>query len=314
MMRFDVEYQAPDISAYRKGNIGPDYVHQFTSGKAGPNILITGLIHGNEISGAVALDFLLKKGIRPEIGTLTLCFANVAAYRCFNPAKPHLSRYLDVDMNRVWSRETLKNGPASRELARAREILPVVEQADYLLDIHSMSDDCQPLALAGKQEKGVTLARAIGLAPYIIMDRGHASGLRLRDCDRFSRGSNRPASLLMECGQHWRQATAEFAINSSLRFLVATGILGQEKAARWLTLPRARKERVLDVTHTVTVEHEAFFFTRSVQAMERIKRAGTELGLDGVTPVVTPYDDCFLVMPQPGAPRGNTAVRMARSV
>ena len=313
-MGFEVEYQAPDISAYRSGNTGTDYVHRFTSSKPGPHVLITALIHGNEISGAVALDFLLQNKIRPDRGTLTLCFANIGAYQRFDPAKPHLSRYLDVDMNRIWSRQKLEGGPASREMARARALQPIIEEADILLDLHSMSDDCQPLALPGKLDKGVYLAKAIGLAPYIVLDRGHAAGQRLRDFEHFCNPKDNRTSLLMECGQHWRKSTAEFAINTCLRLLMASGIARLDRVMPWLTLSPTRHEKLLDVTHTVTVEHDSFYFTRSVQAMERIARAGTELGLDGVTPVVTPYDNCFLVMPQPGAPRGNTAVRMARAL
>ena len=313
-MGISVEITAPDISAYRTGNLGIDYVHRFKGPKPGPHILITAVVHGNEISGAIALDFLLKNNFRPERGILTLCFANVQAYGNFDPYRPHLSRYVDEDFNRVWSREKLLNGPNSRELTRAREICPIVKSADILLDLHSMSDDCQPLALPGKLDKGVRLAKSIGLAPYIVMDKGHASGKRMRDFRPFGDPADPRASLLMECGQHWKRSTAEFALNTCLRLLLSAGMTRLETVMPWLTLTPARDERLLDVTHTVTVEHDAFYFTRSVQAMERIARKGTELGLDGNASVVTPYDNCFLVMPQPGAPRGNTAVRMARAV
>ena len=43
-----------DLSAYRQGNIGIDYVHRFESGQAGPHVLINALTHGNEICGMVA--------------------------------------------------------------------------------------------------------------------------------------------------------------------------------------------------------------------------------------------------------------------
>ncbi|HIF10546.1 MAG TPA: succinylglutamate desuccinylase, partial [Sneathiellales bacterium] len=47
-----------DLTAYRSGNTGVDYVHRFDSGKPGQVALITALVHGNELCGAYALDFL----------------------------------------------------------------------------------------------------------------------------------------------------------------------------------------------------------------------------------------------------------------
>ena len=48
-----------DLSAYRQGNVGIDYVHRFESGKPGPHVLINALTHGNEICGMVAATHLL---------------------------------------------------------------------------------------------------------------------------------------------------------------------------------------------------------------------------------------------------------------
>ena len=68
------------LSAYRQGNTGIDYVHRFESGKPGPHVLVNALTHGNEICGMVAATHLLDTGVRPKIGTLTVSFANMEAY------------------------------------------------------------------------------------------------------------------------------------------------------------------------------------------------------------------------------------------
>ena len=81
-----IEVTPRDLSAYRAGNIGIDYVHRFESGKPGPHVMINGLTHGNEFCGMVAVCHLLDRGVRPKVGTLTLSFANVAAYESFDPA------------------------------------------------------------------------------------------------------------------------------------------------------------------------------------------------------------------------------------
>ena len=90
-----------DLSAYRAGNVGVDHVHRFESGRPGPHLLVNALTHGNEFCGMVAACHLLDTGVRPRIGTLTISFANVAAYQSFDVAKPFDSRQLGVCLARA---------------------------------------------------------------------------------------------------------------------------------------------------------------------------------------------------------------------
>src|SRR3954471_13388095 len=83
-----------DLSPYREGNIGVDYVHRFESNRPGPHVLINALTHGNEFCGMVAATHLLDTQVRPRAGTLTVSFANVEAYESFDREKPHDSRLL----------------------------------------------------------------------------------------------------------------------------------------------------------------------------------------------------------------------------
>jgi predicted deacylase len=48
-----IEVFPRDLSAYRHGNVGVDYVHQFKSNVPGPHVLINALTHGNEFCGMV---------------------------------------------------------------------------------------------------------------------------------------------------------------------------------------------------------------------------------------------------------------------
>ena len=89
--------------------------------------MVAALTHGNEICGAIALDKLLRAGIRPRRGRLTLAFNNVAAYREFDPRYPIASRYIDEDFNRLWIPATLDGPRQSVELERARALRPVVD-------------------------------------------------------------------------------------------------------------------------------------------------------------------------------------------
>ena len=85
---YPVLLQAPDISAYQKGNTGIDYIHQFDSGKPGTHVMISAVVHGNELCGAIALDHLFRHEVRPMQGRLSLAFMNVEAFQSFDPERP----------------------------------------------------------------------------------------------------------------------------------------------------------------------------------------------------------------------------------
>ncbi len=306
-----VELAAPDIAPYAAGNTGIPYVTSFDSGRPGRHVLVNALAHGNELCGAITLDELFRRGIRPLAGKLTLCFANVAAYRRFDPASPTASRFVDEDFNRLWDAATLDGKRQSAELARARALRPLVDTIDLLLDLHSMQQASPPLMLAGLADKSLALARRVGVPEIIVRDAGHAAGARLRDYGGFADPASPKAALLVECGQHWERPTAELAMATAWRFLAAAGVLAPAEAARILAQP-AKPQRVVAVTDAVTIANDRFEFTEDFRGLEVIARAGTVIAHDDGREIRTPYDDCVLIMPSRRLLRGQTAVRLGR--
>jgi predicted deacylase len=306
-----VELDALDLAPYRAGNIGIEYVMRFAAAASGPHVMLTALIHGNEICGAFALDRILRQGVRPARGTLTLAFCNIAAYRSFTKLDPAASRYLDEDMNRVWDIAALDGTRQSRELQRARALRPLIDTVDYLLDIHSTTNVNPPMMLTGLAQKHLDFAKALGTPGYFVRDSGHEGGTRLRDYGRFADAASPPIALLIESGQHWAKQTGETATETAWRFLAATGILGEADAAPWRARPR-EPQRVIQVTDRVTIQGEDFRFFAPYEGFEVIPHAGTPIARDGGRDIRTPYDDCVLIMPSRRFSRGQTAVRLGR--
>ncbi|SVB51743.1 uncharacterized protein METZ01_LOCUS204597, partial [marine metagenome] len=91
-LNYPVSLVPPDISSYRTCNTGVDYIHQFDSGKSGPHVMISSVVHGNELCGAIAVDHMLQNNVRPLKGKLSLAFMNVDAYLSFDPDNPSASR------------------------------------------------------------------------------------------------------------------------------------------------------------------------------------------------------------------------------
>ena len=302
--RFPVEFAAPDLRAWRDGNTSTQGVTTFASDTPGPHVMIVALMHGNEIAGAIVLDELFHRHITPARGTLTLALANLAAFDRFDPAQPTASRFIDEDLNRVWDPAVLDGSRRSLELDRARELRPLVETVDHLVDLHSMLWPSDPLILSGASPKGRHLAQALGTPPLVVADRGHQTGPRLIDYPRFADETTTPAACLVEAGQHWQTATIDVMRTAVEALLRHTGL-----ASETANIPEGR---CAEVTMAVTATTSNFAFVKPYRGGDIVPLRNTLIALDGETEIRTPHDDCLLVMPSLRASRGHTAVRLAR--
>jgi len=202
----------------------------------------------------------------------------------------------------------------SAELRRARELRPLYERVDHLLDLHSMSDPCPPLAMAGRQRKGLALAQALGFPQYVVIDGGHSAGRRLRDYAFFDDAADPRSALLIECGQHWEDAAHEVAKQSILRWLRHFEMADPRLLDAHLARASVPPQKLIEVTTTVTIASDRFAFTLPVHALQTIARAGTVYAIDGSSEIRTPHDDCILIMPTRRPKRGETAVRLGRYI
>src|SRR3954447_17601099 len=307
-----IEFTFPELRKWEKG--AAPYIHVFESGKPGPTVMVAALTHGNEVSGAVVVDALLQKGLRPRSGTLILGFNNIDAYHSFDPRTPFKSRMIDEDFNRTWGR--LDQPATTAETRRAQVVKPFVERADLLLDLHSMHDDGVPLMLAGPLAKGAELAKKVGSPVDIIADAGHAAGMRMRDYGGFGDPKSPKNALLIETGQHWRASSVAVAKDVTARFLVASGIVAPEDLPAALKQPAPPRQRVAEVTPPRPARRQTLPPARHFEGQEVVAKAGTVLVHDDGEPVTTPYDNCVLVMPSSNRPLrpGVTVVRLGRLV
>lgn len=312
----------PDITAWRAGNTGTEGVWQFDSGQSGRHVMISALVHGNELCGAWAIQGLLEAGIRPQRGALTLALCNLAAFDRFDALDHDSARFVDEDLNRQWLIERMHSA-GTQERVRAAALRPFVEQADWLLDLHSMHERAAPLLLTGMQPRNLALARALRAPQHVVIDAGHQDGVRMRDFGRFGLPdslSPDTRSLLIECGFHGDLSSRAVAQDLCLRWLVEAGTLQADTAQVVLPgwrQPDAPQQWALQVTGAVVARSQRLRFTQAFQGLELVEKAGSVIGHhegEGMgEPIVTPYDDCVLVMPSVRQARaGVTVVRFAQ--
>ena len=298
-----------DLSAYRQGNVGIDYVHRFESGKPGPHVLINALTHGNEICGMVAATHLLDTGVRPLIGTLTISFANVAAYESFDQSRPFESRQLVHNLNRVWSAAELDGTADSPELQRARALRPVVAAADHILDIHSTSQDVPPFWAYPAYPRNAAAALALGRPPvHLVMPDGLGSGTPLIQHGRHGQADGTGVALVVECGQHFLQSAADMATAVAMDFLAHFGLIEAPHQR-----PAPPPQRRYELLQTCMVRTPGFAFTRPVQGFEVFAK-GELIASDGPHEIRALCDDCTILMPTREPIVGREAVYLTRPV
>lgn len=312
-----IELTPPDIRRWRTGTGSIEYIHTLDSGRPGPHVMVNAITHGNEICGAITVDRLLgmaAEGMRPARGKLTLSFANIRAFENWNPDNPHANRFVDEDFNRVWAPDTLDGPRQSVELTRARAMRPVVETVDLLYDIHSMHNPHGPVMICGPLQKGIDLARAVGVPEFIVSDKGHANGTRMRDFGGFGDPDSPKNALLVECGQHWESAAAEVSWQSTWRFLRESGVMDAALCDVEIdAATRQPTQKVVKVTDAIIANSSDFKFTDGLNGLSVVSRAGDLIATDGGVPVTAPYDQCVLIMPTLiHVKQGLTAVRLGR--
>lgn len=298
LSEYPIEIDFPDITPYADGNSGVPYLYTFDSGKAGPHVMINAIVHGNEVCGAIVVKELIDLGITPRQGRLTLSFANAAAYLNFDPNQPDASRFVDQDLNRVWTKEILDDlSRDSSELRRARELRPIIDEVDFLLDLHSMHEKCPPLCVCGPLDKGLALAREQRSPAWVIRDEGHPEGCRLRDYADFGDPDSEKNALLVECGQHWEASAVTVARDVTARFLLLHHVIQEDDLPASWYQPVEPTMNIVKVTEPVVASSMDFRFAAPYTGLETFAEKGSVIAWRDGKEIRTPYDNCVLVMP-----------------
>lgn len=309
----------PALEDFPPGNCRAAYVWRFRSTAPGPVLMISAAVHGNEVCGVQAVRALLDSGLSPANGTIILALANPDAYAAHLKGD-RVGRYVDQDMNRLWGADILTRPALDRETRRCRELLPFLREADFLLDLHSMTLEGGPLVLTGLMPRARQFAEQLCIGDYLITDAGHAAGLRMRDFGPFSDARSRQTALLLECGQHQSPQAGAVALRACLRLFSFFGHKIPEKLEKDMQkqlLQRAVQEPprpplAVRITDTITVRTGNYRYLGPAAALNIVAEQGTLIARDGDQPITTPYPDCVILMPSMQASPGQTAMRLGR--
>ena len=213
------------------------------------------------------------------------------------------------NLNRIWSAEWLEGEEDSPELRRARELRPVVAAADHILDLHSTSQEVEPFWVYPAFRRNAEAALAIGRpSVHLVMPQGLGSGTPVIQHGRHGdAASDAGVALVAECGQHFRQATSDLAVEVTLDFLAHFGLI--EARAPAAAKPPQRRYELLQ---TYVIRTPEFRFSRPVVGFETFAQ-GELIATDGDTEIRAP-EDCTILMPARVVVPGREGVYIARAL
>lgn len=301
-----------DISGFAAGNCGVPFAFSLDSGRTGPVVTVLALTHGNEIAGAVVVAELLASGAHPQCGILNLIFANHRAYG--EPGEP-ARRYVDRDLNRVWDPAMLEAADPAWELRRARELRPLLEASDYLLDLHTTATDDPPFLISTAQPAARRLVDQLSQPSHrVVFERPMHKGLLLIEACGFSDPSSDRVALVAECGHHEAQASVILARELTATFLAATGVLPRVASKSLDEVParEAARPQNFFARRMVMARSETFRFARSFRSFDPIG-SDEVFAWDGEFALTAGFADAVVLMPRLKPVQGGEAVLLAQA-
>ena len=193
----------------------------FKGKKEGPTVVVLGGTHGDEQMGAEIVELLEKEIKADDInGEIYLFLGNPEACK-------RNQRFMDTDLNRLFGEEFEKlkkmdEKEMNTEQKRVMEIAPILEKADYLLDIHSTIKPSVPFVYCEPDEEHFEFARLLG-TKYIV---SASPDFRPKDLtssiDNFV-DQHGGMGVTYESGWHKDDSTFKIVLNGAKLFLQHIG-------------------------------------------------------------------------------------------
>ena len=284
-------------------------------GKAeGLTLVVLGAVHGNEKCGTEALHRLKP---RLDSGAVKLKAGKLIFIPITNPeAYAAGKRFLERNLNRSLY-------PKPPEVCKAYEdhldsqICAVLDQADYLLDIHSYTVGGPPfMFLSGVDEKEKEFAAALGVTRSFVW--GWSAAFKNSNLpEKDSWGTNEYArsvgarGVTLECGQHADPQNADVAYTAIMRAMLHLGLVGEATVERELAGIALPPPGDWQFAKMVTViKNEPATLAKPFRHFEPVKKDQL-LATMGDGRSITAAFDGFTILPNISVVRGGELVYLA---
>ena len=284
-------------------------IGQYSQSRPGPLLIVLAGIHGNEPSGVLGCDAVIRKLCEQENpfhGRLVAIAGNL-------PALQQSRRYLDEDLNRIWLAERIESlrggrSPASSEEQELLEIVDVIEEfrhaeaeKNFFLDCHTTSSASIPYISVPNDAASVQLAGELPV--HTVIGPGDEL-LGVSDRYLIDHGFR---GFTFEAGQHHRLNSIEAQEAAIWIMLHRLGCISDDPlhAQEYLscTLINGRHFYQIDYVHKVTPASR-FRMRPGFYNFQRINKEDL-LAWEGETPILSRWNArIFLPLYQPSGDDG----------
>ena len=229
----------------------PGLGFKIDSGNPWKTVWILALTHGNEPAGLYAQEYFLTHHAYDSITSGVVYFLQV------NPrAYSENCRFIDTNMNRIflpWKNFGYEGG-------RLQELLPYLEQMDFVLDLHSVpSPVSDTIGIAHSKDQALA-SKVLDVDKLLIDDHFETAGSLISYV--IQHGGH---AFWIECWQHEDPKAKERGYQAILRLLQASGV------APWLSLPQQSTPReVYRFFQGIYPKTQTFTDTKPSQNFEKI--------------------------------------------
>lgn len=262
-------------------------IWQVTGSKDGPNLVICGGVHGDELIGIEVVEKLKemfeKEELKLEKGNLTLILANVEAIKSHQRATAP-----EIDLNDLFYPEHLSGRPLKYyESRRARVLAPFLLKADIFIDIHATDSGSEPFLPCPFTPKHEKIYRWFD-TDIVLTDPKHLLfGRKFLSADELV-DRNGGIGICFEAGWYRYTRRVPIILESVLNILADQGMI---KPAAPL-VPPDKKFRVYELVGQVLLTSAGFRYAEAfakARSFAPIKK-GQAVGYAGARPVVAPAD------------------------
>lgn len=244
----------------------------FVGDEAGPTLIVTGSVHGNEASGTLAI-----KRILPKLSSIENLFkGRVFLFSGNTRALRKGLRFIDSDLNRHWTSQNITNNlPDSpvapkisedfeqRELLRTFcEILSTSKSEVFAVDLHSTSADGVPFGTVGDTLRNRDFAQKFPIT-FLLGIEEQLDGTILEYLNNLG-----VVTLGFEGGQHIAESTVDTQEAMIWLALVNSGNLEKSDIPEYIEHQRVLekitgKARILEIRYRHPVQEEDDFEMRA---------------------------------------------------
>ncbi|MET0155135.1 MAG: succinylglutamate desuccinylase/aspartoacylase family protein [Rickettsiales bacterium] len=277
----------------------------FDSLAAGPRLVVTGGIHGNEYCGPAAINRLMQA---VDSGEVVLKKGVLECAPICNPEACRQGvRFVERNLNRhLFPKEEKRFYEDSIDPA----LCALLDRADALLDLHSYASEGGPfIFLSGTNPEEKRFARALGVRDFVT-GWSEAYGVAGKKGDREGQGTTEYARLggavavTLECGHHHNADAADVGYAAALRALDYLGMLREDCPAKRALpqKPETKEQRVVRMK-TVFYRQEGTAWTRDFRHFDEVRAEEVLATLPDGKTIAAP-EDGFVILPKKDAAFG----------